>query len=230
MEKISLLGMFLVLTGCTAYKLTGNVNSPAEEAVFTPETVPAALPVSSEINMPCSYSCADNNCSGTAAAPLVLKPRVTETYSEYKKQRDCPDDVPVAVTPQSRIPDLPEIYVISANRTVNSMLSEAQAVFQDKTINVYIQDTRPAAADLPGGTAMGVKTIRKRLADTATVLVVDDAAKADYVVKSAADWFDTPTKQVPAIKYTLVLESKDGIKIGEWAEVVHQAEGDRSWW
>ena len=47
---------------------------------------------------------------------------------------------------------------------------------------------------------------------------------------SLSVWFDTPTKQVPAIKYTLTLESKDGVKIGEWTEVVHQADGDRSWW
>ena len=56
----------------------------------------------------------------------------------------------------------------------------------------------------------------------------DDAA--DYLLNSQVDWFDTPTKQVPAVKYTIELKSTDGVKIGEWTEVVHQADGDRSWW
>ena len=63
-----------------------------------------------------------------------------------------------------------------------------------------------------------------------SVMVTDDIHESDYVINSVADWYDTPTKKVPAIKYDLFLNEKDGRVIGEWSEIVHQAEGDRSWW
>lgn len=217
MKKTVLLGTLLIFTGCTAHKTV-------EEQPYIPETI--------NISMPCSYSCLQENCSTAALAPVVLKPRVTETYNpNRKKRRCCADDTPDNPAElQIRIPELPEIYVISANRTVNSMLNDAKAVFQDKTIKIFVEDTVIADKDLPAGAPQGIKTIKKRLSNVNTVLLTDKKEQADYLVKPQTDWFDTPTKQVPAIKYTLTLNSKDGIKIGEWTEVVHQAEGDRSWW
>ena len=110
------------------------------------------------------------------------------------------------------------------------MFNDAKAVFQDKPVRIFVADTKTADKDLPGGIDKGVKTIKKRLENSSTAILVNSQPRAEYVVNTAVDWFDTPTKQVPAIKYTLTLESKDGIKIGEWTEVVHQADGDRSWW
>lgn len=216
MKKMALLSTLVLVAGCSSTQKT-------------PET--DVYPEVAEVAVPCSYSCVENNCPQVVPEPLVLKPRVTEVYSEHKKRRCCADDEPAAPEQQKTIiPELPEIYVISANRTVNSMLSDAKAVFQDKPVRMFVADTKAAAADLPGGIDKGVKTIKKRLENTSTAILVNNQPRAEYVVKTAVDWFDTPTKQVPAIKYTLTLESKDGIKIGEWTEVVHQADGDRSWW
>lgn len=216
MKKMALLSTLVLIAGCSS-------------ASKTPEV--EAYPEVAEVSVPCSYSCVENNCPQAMPEPLVLKPRVTEVYSEHKKRRCCPDEEPVAPEQQKTIiPELPEIYVISANRTVNSMLNDAKAVFQDKPVRIFVADTKTADKDLPGGIDKGVKTIKKRLENSSTAILVNSQSRAEYVVNTAVDWFDTPTKQVPAIKYTLTLESKDGVKIGEWTEVVHQADGDRSWW
>lgn len=214
MKKTALLGTLLVLTGCAT-------KQKAPESEFYAE-VP-------EINAPCSYSCTQNACAEVAPEPLVLKPRVLEEYRPHKKRRCCPDEEYAQEKQKLLVPELPEIYVISANRTVNSMLKDVNDIFDGKTYRVYVDETKKNADDLPLGLDKGTKTIVKRLNNVNTILLTDKQ-DADYFVETVADWFDTPTKQVPAIKYTLTLQSKDGIKIGEWMEVVHQTEGDRSWW
>ena len=72
--------------------------------------------------------------------------------------------------------------------------------------------------------------MKKRFAGISNVIIVESKNEAEYVVDSAVDWYDTATKTVPAIKYDMFLKSKDGRLIGEWSEIIHQAEGDRSWW
>ena len=62
------------------------------------------------------------------------------------------------------------------------------------------------------------------------VRVVENKLAADYVVHSTADWYDTATKTIPAIKYSILLRGRDGHLVGQWNEIIHQAEGDRSWW
>ena len=129
------------------------------------------------------------------------------------------------------MPDAPEIYVISANRTVNSMLKEAAPFYEQAgTMRVYIDAANPKAGDLPGGIEQGTQTLKKRFGEISNVIVTENLADAQYIINSQADWFDTATKKVPAIKYDMFLKSKDGRLIGEWSEVIHQAEGDRSWW
>lgn len=215
MKKSVLISALLAVAGCAS-------QNPQEPEVY------AEAP---SVSVPCSYSCMENNCLSAVPEPLVLKPRVTETVSAHKKRRCCPDDVVVGSDEQQVIvPDLPEIYVISANRTVSSMLNDAKAVFNDKPVHVFVPDSKLLADDLPGGADKGLKAAKKRLDNVNTVILAKNAKTAEYIVNTAIDWFDTPTKQVPAIKYTMELVSSDGVKIGEWTEVVHQTEGDRSWW
>lgn len=215
MKKSVLISALLAVAGCAS-------QNPQEPEVYA-ET--------QGVSVPCSYSCMENNCLSAVPEPLVLKPRVTETVSSHKKRRCCPDDVLVGSDEQQVIvPDLPEIYVISANRTVSSMLNDAKAVFNDKPVHVFVQDSKLLADDLPGGADKGLKAAKKRLDNVSTVILAKNAKTAEYIVNTSIDWFDTPTKQVPAIKYTMELVSSDGVKISEWTEVVHQTEGDRSWW
>lgn len=215
MKKAVVVSIMFAVAGCAS--------ANTEEQIVYVET--------ENVGVPCSYSCMQDNCPSAMPEPLVLKPRVTEVVSTVKKRRCCPcDTLQSEEQTQTIIPELPEIYVISANRTVNSMLNDTKAVFEDKPVKIFVSDTEYTAQDLPKGVEKGVQAIKKRLDNVSTIILASTPQKADYLLNSQVDWFDTPTKQVPAVKYTIELKSTDGIKIGEWTEVVHQADGDRSWW
>lgn len=216
MKKTAFMGSLLILSACAGSQ------EPLTQEVLVEETY----------TVPCSYSCMQENCADVEIAPMVLKPRVTETYSSQKVRRCCPDDK-LNVTSESHtvVPNLPEIYVISANRIANSMLKETEEVLnQKKTPRIYVAETTKTEDDLPGGIEKGTEALKKRLQNASNFIVVDNARRADYIITPEVSWFDTPSKKVPAIKYKLVMNSKDDVKIGEWAEVIHQAQGDRSWW
>ena len=189
------------------------------------QTLPAAIP--------CSYSYVPTNHCIAYTEPMVLKPRVTETVKKVKQRPCCNDNEPVLPfeAPETYVPDAPEIYVISANRTINAMQNEAEAFYkQVGNIRVFIDKAEPKSEDLPGGMDKGTETLKKRFAQMNNVTVVENKMAASYIVSSVADWYDTATKKVPAIKYDLLLKGRDGHLIGEWSEIIHQAEGDRSWW
>jgi len=222
MKKKLIIGILVLLTGCALHK---NETATKDITNETNITTPVSL------NFPCSYSCAKpNDC--VAAEPVVLKPRVTET-AEKIKRRPCCDDEPVLPfeAPETYVPDAPEIYVISANRTINSMQNEAEDFYkQVGNIRVYVDKAEPKSDDLPGGMDKGTEIIKKRFAQMNNVTVVENKMAAGYIVYTTADWYDTATKKVPAIKYDLILKGRDDHLIGEWSEIIHQAEGDRSWW
>lgn len=226
MKKTVLFGTLFLLAGCAG--ATQEAQDPAEtennEFVPAVQTIPA---------MPCSYSCMQPNGCMHAAEPVVLKPRVVETVKgSYHKRRCCPDEPALPGQEDiTYVPDAPEIYIISANRTVNSMQKEAAAFFEQIGImKIYIDEAQPKSDDLPGGTEKGTETLKNRFANMSNIIVTPTKDEADYVINSVIDWFDTPTKKVPAIKYDLFLNEKSGRVIGEWSEIIHQAEGDRSWW
>ncbi len=221
MKKIAILGATALLFGCQTSR---NVE-PADNM-----TVLENYPAAEVTGVPCSYSCMPDNPCVQAPEPMVLKPRVRETLG-YPRKRPCCDDAPMFGEPLTYIPDAPEIYVISANRTVNSMLKEAAAFYEQVgTMKVYINDTDIKSSDLPGGIEQGTKTLNKRFSGISNVIVTKTLKDADYVIDSSVDWYDTATKVVPAIKYDMFLKDKSGRLIGEWSEIIHQAEGDRSWW
>ena len=246
MKKTLLLSALILISGCmnrptllesdtdkVAEKPaeTQAVATPAQAVVVPEQTV--ASSVSYIPAIPCSYPCVQPGNCMRATEPVVLKPRVTETVQgSYRKRRCCPDEPALPRQEDiTYIPDAPEIYVIAANRTVNSMQKEAAPFFEQVgLIKVYIDDAQPKSKDLPGGMDKGTQTLKNRFAGMSSVMVTDDIHESDYVINSVADWYDTPTKKVPAIKYDLFLNEKDGRVIGEWSEIVHQAEGDRSWW
>lgn len=215
MKKMFILGACALLAGCQT----------------TPEPASAPEPTT-EINtgIPCSYSCMPDNPCMQTLKPLILRPRVLEVVGQPAKRPCCNDDLKFGSL-EVYVPDAPEIYVISANRTVNSMLKEAAPFYEQAgTMRVYIDAATPKAGDLPGGIEQGTQTLKKRFGEISNVIVTENLADAQYIINSQADWFDTATKKVPAIKYDMFLKSKDGRLIGEWSEIIHQAEGDRSWW
>ncbi len=217
MKKTAIFGLMAFLVGCQ--------NTPAEQQAAV-QTEPQAI-----TGVPCSYSCMPNNPCVQAPEPMVLKPRVVEVVGQPNRRPCCDNAVSPFGSLQTYVPDAPEIYVISANRTVNSMLKEAAAFYEQVgTMKVYVDGADLKANDLPGGTEQGTKTLKKRFASISNVIVVDNKADAEYIVDSRVNWYDTATKTVPAIKYDMFLRSKEGRLIGEWSEIIHQAEGDRSWW
>ena len=247
MKKTVILGTLVFLAGCACS--SGKCNKEAQASVVAapeatmiaaPEATMVAIPDATEImqpmtvevpaalTMPCSSSCGQPNCE-----PMVLKPRVIEVAKTKKKRPCCStaDEYVLFDDDEPYVPDAPEIYVISANRTINSMLVEAEAFYKTVgAIKVYIDNEERLSDDLPGGMDKGTAAIQKRFADMENITVVEDKKDADYIVSCAADWYDTPTKTVPAIKFDLYLKNKDGSLFGEWSEIIHQAEGDRSWW
>lgn len=215
MKKTAIFGALILMAGCAG----------------TQETEVADIQVEMQ-SAPCAYSCNHQGGCYSAPQPVVLKPRVTEVLRPNRKRRCCPDE-PVLPGQEGivYIPDAPEIYVISANRTVNSMQKEAAPFFEQiGTMKVFVDGAKPKSDDLPGGVDKGTETLHNRFSNMSNVIVVDKPQQADFIVNSVIDWYDTPTKKVPAIKYDVFLNAKDGHVIGEWSEIIHQAEGDRSWW
>ena len=231
MKKVALFSAVVLLNGCACVdcpqKNADTAAQPVVIAVEEPVVVQTA-----EVAVPVSYACTQTQDCAQKNKPTVLKPRVTEKLSQKRKRRCCPDE-PVLPGQEDKVyvPDAPEIYVISANRTVNSMQQETSAFFEQAgAINVYVDEAITKSDDLPGGSEQGTKTLKKRFAQIENVTVVEDREQADFVVNSVIDWYDTASKTVPAIKYDLFLNTKNNHVLGEWSEIIHQAEGDRSWW
>lgn len=200
------------------------VEVPAAQTVEVPVVQEEVVPVA-------AFSCAQVGTCKTQE-PVVLKPRVTEVVGE--KKRPCCDDDAMLLEDENAetyVPDAPEIYVIAANRTITLMQDEAAPLFkQIGKMKLYVGEATPKAEDLPGGMDKGMETIKKRMEQTENVTVVNNKYTADYRIDSSANWYDTPTKTVPAIKYDITLKDRGGNLIGEWSEIIHQADGDRSWW
>ena len=211
MKKTIIFGAAAILFGCAS---PNKQDTPQANSVMSEQT-PAFVQIQSA---PC-------------VEPMVLRPRVIESKSQ--KRQVCCNEKPCYQTADNDlyVPDLPEIYMVAANRTVNAMIVEATPFFEQAgNIKVWIDKEYQRSADLPGGMDKGTQTLKKRFEQIPGVTIVSNKNEADYVVGSKADWFDTATKKVPAIKYDLFLKTPDMKTFGEWSEIVHQAEGDRSWW
>lgn len=217
MKKTFIFGAAVILAGCASQ---GNYNqSPIVEKT---DADTAVVETANVMPVQAAVPCAE---------PVILRPRVVESKSQQK--RVCENEKPCYQTADNDlyVPQLPEIYVIAANRTVNTMLKEAEPFYkQVGNIKVWIDKEYARSADLPGGMDKGTATLKKRFEQMPTVEVVKNKKDADYVVGSKADWFDTATKKVPAIKYDLFLKTPNGKTFGQWSEIIHQAAGDRSWW
>lgn len=228
MKKTAIICGMLMLGGCS----TGEVSVSCQEcAAENPETEVVQTGENAEIE----YVQPADSCSCAAGCQTeenVLKPRVTEEYSERKTRRCCPDDTAVSEeTKHTVVPNVPEIYMILGKRAAEDMLEGGKAVYADgNPVKFYVEEMTAKSSDLPGGIKKGTEAVRNRLKNVGGIMLVEKPAGADYIVSTEADWLDTPTKKVPAIKCLLTLKSRDGLKIGEWSEVVHRPEGDKSWW
>ena len=127
------------------------------------------------------------------------------------------------------VPAQPEAYTLAANRIFNDFIKETYGIYaKDHDIKVFIDKGEAKDKDLPKGINEGVDAFTKHLVNSSTFKVADAKDEADYVITTSADWFDTYSKDVPAIKYTMQMADKSGNIVGTWSQIVRRAD-NKSW-
>jgi|GEM_PF-3635584 len=131
--------------------------------------------------------------------------------------------------PMTYVPAQPQSYVLASNRAFNRFIKDTYDIYSKKPdIKVYVKDGVLKNGDLPQGIDKGVESFKTNLANSHTFRLTDDEKTADYVLTTTAEWFDTPSKDVPAIKYIIRLTDKNGEKAGVWSQIVTRAD-NKSW-
>lgn len=125
---------------------------------------------------------------------------------------------------------MPEAYKLAATRTLNRLLRDTSSLYQSRpNLKIYVKRPVAKSSDLPGGIENGTDTLKRNLANSYVFSVTDNLSAADYYLTTEADWFDTPSKNVPAIKYTTSLYDLNGKKLNEWTEVIKQTDSNKIW-
>ena len=244
MKNASLLAFCLSLTACANYCYKDNCQKAPEPA---PEPIVYEEPVVPVNPCACAY----------APAPQreVLHPRIFEEVPaepmvppcEQHQFLDCGcgncdtfHPLPVAPVaepapqikapePAKYIPAQPKSYELAANRAFNRFIKDTYGTYS-KAPNIKIHVNAPIAKDkdLPGGIEKGTEAFKAQLKNSRTFVLTDDPKEADYIVNTTAEWFDTESKKVPAIKYVVELTTKDGKSAGIWSQIVKRAD-NKSW-
>lgn len=127
------------------------------------------------------------------------------------------------------VPAQPEAYTLAANRIFNDFIKETYGIYaKDHDIKVFIEDGNLKESDLPKGIDKGIDAFKKQLANSSTFKTVNSKDDADYIITTTAEWFDTYSKDVPAIKYTMHMADKSGTDVGTWSQIVRRAD-NKNW-
>lgn len=172
----------------------------------------------------------------------VLRPRITTMVTITQTCRSCPVDNQAIIcgnkicptfketvpeTTQYTIPPMPEAYQKAAQRTYTRIESTGNGWCTNKP-GIYVENTQVLSADLPSGTDSGVAEMKRQISNGTVFTLANSPQKADYTMQTTVDWFDTPSKTVPAIKYSTVVYDKKHNRIGEWVEILKFA--DNQYW
>lgn len=131
---------------------------------------------------------------------------------------------------QNLVPVMPEAYTLAANRVLTRMLKDSASIYgENPGVTVFFKEPHLISSDLPGGSEEGIASMKRQLSSAQTFVVNEDLPSADYYVDTIINWFDTPSKTVPAIKYQAILYNREGNKINEWVEVIKQADNSQVW-
>lgn len=241
----------LVAAGCAPYEGCNDVKPVVAEqypAVVAPVIVEQTVPL-----CPCRQApvveAQVQNCGCALPDPCreVQRPRIKEVVAD-RPIRKCPADgqmincgngnqktfvnEPAANVSGSRevVPAMPEAYVLASNRVVSRFLKDASSIY-DKSPNIrlYVKPAKALSEDLPSGIDKSSENFKKQIASSYTFEIVDMPAEADYYLETTADWFDTPSKSVPAIEYKSVLYDQKNNKVKEWVEIIKRADNTKSW-
>ena len=178
----------------------------------------------------------------------VLRPRIKEVVKQ-KTRRDCPKDQQslncgcgeCKTFDQTQentdnnevteiIPEMPEAYELAASRVFNRFVKETTEIYGAKpNVLLYVKNADVKSEDLPKGVEKGIQFFKDKVLKSYTYAVTTDENNHDCYVETSVDWFDTPSKTVPAIKYTATLFDKDNKQLGQWTEIVKKAENSKTW-
>lgn len=128
------------------------------------------------------------------------------------------------------VPAMPEAYVLASNRVVSRFLNDSSSIYvKNPRIRLYVKPAQTLSNDLPKGATAGSDNFKRQIASSYTFEIVDEPSNADYYMETTADWFDTPSKSVPAISYKSVLYDSKNNKVKEWIEIIKKADNSQSW-
>ena len=238
MHKNMMLAFVLMLGACS----NCHKNAPAPAPVAQPEQIPVICEEEPVYEVePCG--CINH----PAPVREVHRPRVFEEKVIAPVKRPCDDHqyldcgcglcdmyqnkADIALNPEviTYIPAQPEAYRLAANRAFNRFIKDTYDIYaKNPNVKVYVKEGVAQDKDLPKGIDKGIDAFKVNLANSRTFVLVDDQNEADYVLETTAEWFDTPSKDVPAIRYVTRLMAKDGKEAGAWSQIVRRAD-NKSW-
>lgn len=245
MNKIITLSLTFLLAACAANQGGYQVRplySERNDLVLT-----YANPAPSQTCQNCQCQEQGNPCQNCQYVPdacrEVLRPRITQITIK-ETCRSCPVDNQAVIcgnttchtfkeketvleTAQFTVPAMPEAYRLASKRAYERM-EKANMGWCTQKPTIFVQSAQVLSADLPAGTDSGVAEMKKQISESSAFTLSSDASKADYTLETTVDWFDTPTKQVPAIQYRVVVYDKKHNRVDEWVEIVKFAD-NQSW-
>ena len=243
MKKLTARALCLSLAACANYCHKESCQKQPEPA---PEPIVYEEPAV-EIN-PCACAHAPEPCRE------VLHPRIVEeipvepqakpceqhqflncgcgncdTFHTYHQNAETKPFISEPPALKTYIPAQPKSYELAANRAFNRFIKDTYGTYS-KAPNVKVFVSEPIAkdADLPAGIEKGTESFKTQLKNSRTFELTNNRAEADYIINTTAEWFDTESKTVPAIKYVVNMTSKDGKQVGIWSQIVKRAD-NKSW-
>ena len=118
----------------------------------------------------------------------------------------------------------PEAYNVVARRATNRMLQDTSSLYGNgRTKRIFLKDTKLLSSDLPYGSQRLRGITKEIISGSETYDVINNAADADYILDSSADWYVSGSA-APALQYKLTMTDKNGRKVNEWVEIIRQLE------
>lgn len=228
MKKYLVLALSSLLFACSSSKDLQN-----EYVTYEPQTACAFSEPFEMTNCGCNVQ----------AEPFVeiKHPRIVEEMTPHKARRNCPSEKvedcgcpfegqkEVIEQPKTYVPAQIEAYTLLSNRAFNRFIKDTYAIYsQTPNLKLYMEKPVLKAEDLPAGFEKGFEAFKTQIKNSHSFELTEDENEADYTLSTTIDWLDTPSKDVPAIRYVVDLYAKDKTDAGSWSNVVKKAD-HKSW-
>lgn len=175
-------------------------------------------------------ACASGAIFGSGEAEKTAPETVSPTAGAVKTER--PDYVPYRQG-RDRAVTSKQIYTILASRTVNKMLKSTTAVYAGgKYPSLYV--SAPVAEGnmpVPENPEYAGVVTQNVIAGSHSYALVDERAKADYVLETFVRSRPVVSRGASVIVYKAVLKDAKQNEIGSWTETLSPVmNDDKSWW